>query len=208
MNLPNLFFVDFDGTLFQREAFWNAVKNTCATQFGISHAHFNTTYQQSKNRQTGYDTNAHLALLGITHVDLTNVCASLFAQSSFAYPDISAFLQNHSDDTVVILTEGVEWFQKVKIASLPREWDDVRIVVIQYKKRLYIEERIGFYEDGILFEGNHYKSLTFVDNKADAFLPEEHGTVFRQYRIKRQENPDSSTPTPRGITEITTLNEI
>ncbi len=207
MNLPNLFFLDFDGTLFHTEAFWEAVRKECVTH-NIPEATFLDTYAQSKSEKTVYDIDAHINLLGLSKEDMQTIFASVFKRNSYMFPDVMPFLGNHSDDTIVILTQGVTWFQEAKIASLPPHNPPLRVIVTDYKKRHYIENAIGFYEDGVLWEGEHYKSLTFVDNMADAFLPEEHGDVFHQYRIRRTEDTHAHEPTQKGSIEITTLLDI
>lgn len=208
MNLPNLFFLDFDGTLFNTKMFWEAVQMECTKTRNIPEATFLDTYAQSKSEKTIYDIDKHIQLLGLSKEDVQSIFTSLFQRNSYIYPDVLPFLGNHSSDTVVILTQGVAWFQEAKIASLPPHNPPLRVIVTDYKKRHYIENAIGFYEDGVLFEGDHYKSLIFVDNMADAFLPEEHGDAFRQYRIRRNDDPHADEPTRKGSIEITTLLDI
>ncbi len=209
MNFPALFFLDFDHTLFSTEAFWDDVRKTCATHLGIPEKVFLETYQKAKSPETVYDIDAHVKLLGISQGDIMSVFTLVFAQKSYVFSDVLPFLDNHSDDTIVIVTQGVDWFQRVKVTSLHTNGRSIRTIVTNYKKRLYIEDRVGFHEDGVLWEGNHYNSLTFVDNMADAFLPEDHGVIFRQYRIRRGDaDPHAKEPTRKGSIEITTLLDI
>lgn len=209
MNLNNLYFLDFDGTLFKTDAFWRDVCRTSVDLLGITEEMFRDTYTQSKSASTVYDINRHIELLGTTLEAFTALLETVLQRQRYAFPEVAPFLENHRDDTVVIVTQGIEWFQKAKIASVPG-LDTIRTIVTDYKKRIYIENNIGFFENGVLWEGNHYKSLTFVDNMADAFLKEDHGPVFKQYRILRgaDEDINAQIATEKHSTEITSLLDI
>jgi hypothetical protein len=206
MSPTNLYFIDFDGTLFRTEVFWADFTTAFCKAHNITPKVFIETYAQSKSAKTVYDIDQHISLLKCSRQTFDATLTLVLEKKSYAFPEVEAFLKNHTDDTVVILTQGIEWFQKAKIASVPG-LNTYRTIVTDYKKRLYIEQSIGFFEDGVLWEGNHYKSLTFVDNMADAFLTEDHGPVLRQYRILRKPDEDSNalTATQKHSTEITSL---
>ncbi len=208
MNYPRLFFLDFDATLFSTELFWDDVRKKCAEQLSIPKAFFLETYAKAKSLETVYDIDIHLKLLGISREQIISVFVSIFDQKSYMFEDVMPFMNNHSDDTLVIVTQGVDWFQKIKIASLPIKDHIFRVIVTNYKKRLYIENTVDF-TDGVEWEGNHYKSLTFVDNMADAFLSENHDGTLLQYRVRRWgADSHAEEPTLEVSTEITTLLDI
>lgn len=209
MTHTDLYFVDFDGTLFRTKVFWADFTPAFCKANNITLEVFRDTYVQSKNEKTIYDIDQHIALLGSTRETFDETLSRILEERSYAFPEVETFLKNHIDSKVVIVTQGVEWFQKVKIASV-KELAHLPVIVTAYKKRLYIEDTIGFYEDGIFWEGEHYKSLTFIDNTADAFLKEDHGAVFTQYRILRDEVEDNNAkePTQKYSTEVRTLLDI
>ncbi len=205
---PRLFFIDFDGTLFSTESFWTDVQKACVKQLGISEALFLETYARAKNIETVYDIDTHLQLMGISRETILYIFASVFAEKSYIFPDVLPFINDHSEDMLVIVTQGVDWFQHIKVASLFREGLTLRTIVTNYKKRLFIEKTVDFSE-GVQWEGTLYKSLTFVDNMADAFLSDGHNGTLLQYRIRRfGDDVHASEPTQIGSVEITTLLEI
>lgn len=212
MNISHqtLYFIDFDGTLFKRATFWTDVRHACGASFAITEERFLETYQESKDPRTGYNIDKHLSLLGTSQADILSIFDALFEKKSYIFPDVAEFFENHTNDTVVILTQGVAWLQHKKITSMASIGNTIRVIVTSGKKREYIEKNVGFYETGLLWEGNHYESLTFIDNMADAFLPEDHGPIFRQYRMLRGVDEDAYAhePTKKYSTEVTSLLDI
>lgn len=211
MDLKQLYVLDLDGTLFKSDAQWAEFRTLCASEWGIAPEIFNETYKNSKLASGAYDINAHLRVLGLEDAQVRPRIESLIAEGNFIFDDVVPFFETHTEDELVILTLGVSWFQRAKIASIPVSPDSYRIITTLDPKKEYITAHSTFEDAYVTFEGAPYKSMSFVDNIPKSFFgATETPHLLTQYRLRRNIGDDrySGEDTPTHITQITSLAEL
>ncbi len=209
--MQSLYLLDLDGTLFKSDAQWRAFRELCNTEWRINEESFNESYNASKTESGAYDIDKHLRILGIDDALARPIIESLSLKNNYIFEDVVPFFNAHKDDVLVILSLGVSWFQRSKIASIPVSPNSYRIITTLEPKKDYISSHSTFGDTGVTFEGAPYKSVSFIDNIPKSFFgATETPQLLTQYRLRRDASDDrhAKDETPAHIKEITSLIEL
>lgn len=133
---------------------------------------------------------------------------------NYLFDDVQPFLawQQVHGNPVVLITVGTDEYQEHKIFLVPR-LSEYPIIITQDSKSKILNEALRFLDDKVELKFNDIDvsadKVILIDDRAGTFKdPMPSDPRLELIRIKRLEAEHSDTPTPAGIREITTLNEL
>lgn len=205
--MNNLWLLDFDGTLFDSEAFKRDLKGFISS-IGIDRIKFDQTYQQSKNQYGSYDLFEHMEkYFSISEVNLRPKLYHYFADKDYQYPDVANFLTSTSGDHRVIFTLGSDRFQRFKI-GLTSSLSGLDVLQTESaKNRELIEISKASQSKRLKFRGQDYQKIYYLDNRVEFFIADPLAGLV-QIRIHRVGDYYYKDLTPEGVQEVGNLNEI
>lgn len=212
MPRQHLYIIDLDGTLFKSDELWKDFEDICCTQHTISKTLFDTTYELARTSEGAFDIDTHLHNLDITQGLAQDYLHTCLQKKNYMFPDVIPFFEKRTkDDVCMILTKGTEWFQTTKARALPLSEFIQTVIVTPLRKQTYLKEHLRYTEDALVFHSAPYKSITFIDNMADAFIKKDDADPrLIQIRIRRAILDDhyAEVSTREDISEISSLTDI
>jgi FMN phosphatase YigB (HAD superfamily) len=204
-----LFILDLDRTIFDTSRFFEDIKAALHRTHRLDINEFTNTYNAFIEPQVGYDPHGHHGkLLGLTPDQLDEVIKQELDDRDYAFPDAAAWLEQHHEDDVVVITMGRPRYQELKFHHCAPVRDLPKIVVATNKGlviRRHIEGRAGEYDLSFLDTHDH---ITLIDDSVDTFTALGQAARITGIRIARPGQKWADLPTPPGIRHITSFGEL
>ena len=209
-----LYVLDLDDTLYLEVDYvrsgFQAVDSWFSEHYGSSGL-FDIAWTLFQNGQRGKTFDRALSEMGVKDYErwipcLVEVYRSHQPEIELA-ADAERFLACHSDDDLALITDGAAKSQRAKIEALDLTNYIEKVIVTDEWRREYWKPHPRAYDQAQ--NGRRPQDCVFIgDNpRKDFEVPLRRGWQ-KVYRIRRPRSLHEDLPTPAGVTEIFSLDEI
>ena len=136
----------------------------------------------------------------------------LLKPNAYLYPDVSSFLRRMNKERIVIITTGIERFQKLKFQISPLLKSYTYQIIEEINKGEYIKEHLHYQgskvQVGAFADSSWHPQIVLVDDRnynLNALAGAERVTLFH---IRRQGEKLRDMKLMPGITPIASLEEV
>jgi|GEM_PF-4954152 len=215
----DLYLLDLDRTVFKTDEHFADFCEVLKEKFGIDpsvlreHEH---RLQQNPSPYSPLDDIRYSDEIDLDPEEVKSLATeNLLAKGKdYVYPDAADFIRKltQGGDRVVLVTVGTHEYQQHKV-TLSSLLQNLPLIVTREAKSKLFAKILQFGEQKTVLESESLKieadRIYFVDDRAGTFdgkLPTDNR--FMPIRLVRQDAAYSNQPTPSGIREINSFNEI